>query len=194
MYDLGLKFTWTSLQIKDAFLNVGSKYMQIIKENPEKSELVTRQLKKMRRIVGAYQMLNTDESFHRYIHNIRIRSLINQETTAYKDNKDQPHYPFMIFSIAEKDTVMMLELNFITETITFREKDHNHKDYSFSQIKNVLQGVDHDKFIVEFNSGKQKMRTFEAIYQGQRDLIIKCLIYASQFFAVSESPKFSQDK
>ncbi|CAI2383649.1 unnamed protein product [Moneuplotes crassus] len=190
LYDLGLKFTCTSLQVKDAFLNVGSKYIQIIKENSDKPELINRQLYKLKRIIGAYQMLNDPEGLSLYIHNIRIRSLINQETTAYRDTRNGAYYPFMIFSVSEKDTVMMLELNFITETIVLRVKDHERKEYSFSQITNVLQGVEHDKFIIEFNFGKNKIRTFEATYQGQRDLIIKCLLYASQIFAVTESPKY----
>ena len=88
----------------------------------------------------------------------------------------------------------MLEIDFLSEKIIFRQKDHQKKEYGFSQIQNILQGREHNLFIIEFNFGKNNFKTLETVYQGQRDLIVKILIYASQVFALTESPKYSLKK
>jgi len=134
---------------------LGGKYFHIIKESPENAELVSRQLRKIRRIVGAYQLLNDPESINQYMHTIRIRSMLNQQPICYKDETKGSYYPYMLFSISEKDTILMLEIDFVKETITFHQKDHDMKEYGFSQIKNVLQGREHDQLMIEFNFGKK---------------------------------------
>ena len=175
-------------------MSVGCKYVKIIKENSNKPELVTRQLHKLRRIVGAYQLLNNQKSMAKYLHTIRIRSMLNQQPTSYRDDRHGSYYPFMIFSVSEKDTILMLEIDFLSEKIIFRLKDHQKKEYGFSQIQNILQGREHNLFIIEFNFGKNNCKTLETVYQGQRDLIVNILIYASQVFALTESPKYSFKK
>ena len=116
--------------------------------------------------------------------------MLNQQPICYKDETKGSYYPYMLFSISEKDTILMLEIDFVKETITFHQKDHDMKEYGFSQIKNVLQGREHDQLMIEFNFGKKNWKSFEAVYQGQRDHIVKILLYASQVYATSDSPKY----
>ena len=93
----------------------------------------------------------------------------------------------MLFAIKEKDQHIMLEIDFIRRAIIFRSKDHDRTEYSFKQIMCVLQGKDHDQFIIEFNIKHVKKYELEAIYQGQRDLIVKILIYASEIFDTTDN-------
>jgi hypothetical protein len=147
---MGLKFRCSLLQIKEAYVNLGSKYISRIRENTDKQDIVHRQLLKLRRIVGAYQLLTDPESQSAYIKAIRIRSILSQQPISYRDEREGCHYPYMMFVVTESDSILMLEIDFIGGVIYLRKKDHEKTEYSFNQIQSVLQGKDHDEFIIEF--------------------------------------------
>lgn len=81
---------------------------------------------------------------------------------------------------SKNNTHKLLEIDFTNSIITLSFKDHEYTEYSFKQIKNVVQHSNHDDFVIEFDSSEKK--NLRTVYQAQRDLIVKILIYASEFF------------
>lgn len=148
---MGIHFDCSQLQAKDAFLESGCKLFSEIKVDTETSKLIERRVAKLYRIMGAYQILSEPEDLANYMQTVRIRSMLNQQLSTYRDDRGDYHYPFMLFAIKEKDLHIMLEIDFIRRAIIFRNKDHDRTEYSFRQIMCVLQGKEHDQFIVEFN-------------------------------------------
>lgn len=57
-----------------------------------------------------------------------------------------------------------------------------------------MQGKEHDQFILEFNILKSKPKVMEAVYQSQRDLIVKVLIFASEIFVDPDYSEKTEDQ
>jgi len=75
-----------------------------------------------------------DECEH-YLAAIRIRSILHQQLSLYRDDRNGCHYPFMLFAVFEQEVPLMLEIDFIKKVIVFRQKDHSKVEYAMSQIK-----------------------------------------------------------
>ena len=133
---------------------------------------------------ASYQLIRDPDEFSVYLSRLRIRSILNQKLTVFED-KDHCFFPylmFMVYDVREKSLLehgpKIMEIDFVNKSIIFSFKDHNRKEYSMSQIVNVIQGVRHDEFVIEFNNKHKKV--LQAVYQAQRDLIVKLLIFASE--------------
>ena len=102
--------------------------------------------------MASYQLISDPEEWDTYMHAIRVRSFLCQQLSSLRDENRDWHYPYMIFAIKEGDTCKLLELDFVRKIITINFKDHSQSEYSFNQIKDVLQGKNHDEFIIDFST------------------------------------------
>jgi hypothetical protein len=143
--------------------------------------------------MGAYQIISDPILSTNYLQTVRIRSFLSQQISSYRDDRKGWHYPFLVFVVGEGEDTLMLEIDFVRKVIIFRQKDHDKIEYAFHQISWVMQGRDHDQFILEFNISKSKPKILEAVYQGQRDLIVKVLIFAWEIFVKSDYSEKTED-
>lgn len=116
---------------------------------------------------------------------------MNQQISSFRDRR-QAQYPYCAFVVREAGGEgkpdYILELDFVRQVIVFHLKDHSHSEYSFHQISCVVRGLSLNQFVIEFRMKRKQAKIVEAVYPGQRDQILKMLIYASEVFQLPLKP------
>ena len=123
-----------------------------LNKNSESIVTVGRNIKTIKQAMASYQLINDAEESAIYMHSIRVRSFLWQQLSSLRDENRDWHYPFMLFAIKEGDTWKLLELDFVRKIVSIHLKDHSKSDFSFNQIKDVIQGKNHDEFVIDFST------------------------------------------
>ena len=83
----------------------------------------------------------------------------------------------MIFAVKHDGSEKMIELNFIESHIIVWKKDALVKKYHLKMIDRVIGSFNYDEIIIEFKDESSSM-ICSAVYQAQRDIIVKVLAFA----------------